>query len=149
VCPPISCPPISAKKSVFNRIVGDSKFELEFADFLDQLDEGEIISFAKNYSQVYFKIEYIDADGKISNYLPDFFVKVNDKNVYIIETKGREDLDDPLKIKRLDQWCGDANDRQSKIKYQMLYVKQDDWEKYKPRNWNELIKVFRGKPLSV
>ena len=56
----------------------------------------------------------------------------------IVETKGREDLDDPLKIKRLAQWCDDANVRQ-KITYKMLYVKQEEWEKYKPKNWKELI----------
>lgn len=129
------------KKSVFNRIVGDSQFEIEFADFLDRLSDDEIVSFAKNYYEVHFKIDYKNADGTIANYYPDFFVKIDEKTVYIIETKGREDLDDPLKIKRLAQWCEDANARQKKIKYKMLYVKQEDWEKYKPKNWNELIKV--------
>jgi type III restriction enzyme len=131
------------KKSVFNRIVGDSQFELEFADFLERLSDDEVISFAKNYYEVHFKIDYKNADGTIANYYPDFFVKTNSKTVYIIETKGREDLDDPLKIKRLAQWCEDANSRQQKITYKMLYVKQEEWDKYKPKNWRELIKVFQ------
>jgi len=131
-----------AKKSVFNRIVGDSQFELEFADFLEGLGDYEVISFAKNYYEVHFKIDYRNADGTIANYYPDFFVKTDDKTVYIVETKGREDLDDVLKIDRLAQWCGDANSRQSKITYKMLYVKQDEWEKYHPKSWKELIKVF-------
>lgn len=132
------------KKSVFNRIVGDSQFELEFADFLDRLGDDEIISFAKNYYEVHFKIDYKNADGTIANYYPDFFVKTDDKTVYIVETKGREDLDDPLKIKRLAQWCDDANARQKKIKYKMLYVKQEDWDKYKPRNFSELVTSFKA-----
>ena len=130
------------KKSVFNRIVGDSGFELEFADFLEGLVEGEIISYAKNYYEVHFKIDYKNADGTIANYYPDFFVKADEKTVYIVETKGREDLDDPLKIKRLVQWCEDANSRQKKITYKTLYVRQEDWEKYRPKNWDELIKVM-------
>ena len=127
------------KKSVFNKIVGDSHFELEFADFLEKCDD--VISFAKNYYEIHFKIDYRNADGVISYYYPDFFVKVDNKTVYIIETKGREDLDDPLKIKRLEQWCVDANDRQKKIQYKMLYIKQDDWQKYQPKNFQDLIRM--------
>ncbi|MBU4304311.1 MAG: DEAD/DEAH box helicase family protein [Candidatus Omnitrophica bacterium] len=130
------------KKSVFNRIVGDSQFELEFADFLERVGDDEVISFAKNYYEVHFKIDYKNADGTIANYYPDFFVKTDGKTVYIVETKGREDLDDPLKIARLAQWCDDASNRQKKIIYKMLYVKQEEWDKYKPKNWNDAIKVF-------
>src|SRR3989339_928649 len=129
------------KKSVFNRIVGDSQFELEFADFLERLGDEEVISFAKNYYEVHFKIDYRNADGTIANYYPDFFVKTDAKTVYIIETKGREDLDDPLKIKRLAQWCDDASARQQKITYKMLYVKQEEWDKYKPKNWSDVVAI--------
>jgi len=130
------------KKSVFNRIVGDSQFELEFADFLERLTDNEIISYAKNYPEIHFKIDYKNADGTIANYYPDFFVKTDEKTVYIVETKGREDLDDPFKIKRLAQWCEDTNARQKKITYKMLYVRQEEWEKYQPKNWSELAKAF-------
>ncbi len=129
------------KKSVFNRIVGDSQFELEFADLLERSSDDEIISFAKNYYEVHFKIDYKNADGTIANYYPDFFVKTDEKTVYIVETKGREDLDDPLKIARLAQWCDDANARQTKIAYKMLYVKQDDWERYKPQRWKDILGI--------
>ena len=128
------------KKSVFNKIVGDSQFELQFADFLEKCDD--IISFAKNYYEVHFKIDYRNADGSISYYYPDFFVKVDNKTTYIIETKGREDLDDPLKIDRLKQWCEDANNRQKKSKFEMLYIKQEDWDKYTPKDFKELTNNF-------
>jgi type III restriction enzyme len=133
------------KKSVFNRIVGDSQFEMEFADFLEGLSDDELISYAKNYYEVHFKIDYRNADGTIANYYPDFFIKTDDKTIYIIETKGREDLDDILKIERLAQWCDDANERQNKIKYKMLYVKQEDWEKYSPKNWRDVILIGKLK----
>jgi len=42
------------------------------------------------------------------NYYPDFLVKVNESLVYVVETKGREDLDDIEKIKRLKVWCDDV-----------------------------------------
>jgi len=137
------------KKSVFNRIVGDSQFELEFADFLERLGDDEVISFAKNYYEVHFKIDYKNADGTIANYYPDFFVKIDEKTVYIVETKGREDLDDSLKIKRLAQWCEDANARQKKITYRMLYVKQEEWDKYKPKTWEKVVAIFKQAQSSL
>ncbi|MCF7896643.1 DEAD/DEAH box helicase family protein [Candidatus Gracilibacteria bacterium] len=128
------------KKSVFNKIVGDSDFELEFADFLEGADD--VISFAKNYYEIHFKIDYKNASGAISSYYPDFFVKTDNKTIYIVETKGREDLDDIEKIKRLAQWCEDASERQKKIAYKMLYVKQEEWDKYTPKSFAELVANF-------
>ena len=133
---------IVPKKSVFNKVVGDSHFELQFASFLEDCDD--IISYAKNYFAINFKIEYRNADGNISYYYPDFLVKISSKEYYVIETKGREDLDDIEKIKRLKQWCVDVNANQKKATYEMLYIKQDDWEgqQQKPRSFQEVIKGF-------
>ena len=128
------------KKSVFNKIVADSHFELEFASFLEDCDD--IISYAKNYFAVHFKIDYRNADGSISDYYPDFIVKVSPKEYYVVETKGREDLDDVEKIKRLEQWCGDVNASQKNSTFKMLYIKQEGWEKQqqRPRNFQEVIR---------
>lgn len=128
------------QKSVFNRIVGDSHLELEFAAFLERCPD--IISYAKNYFAVNFRIDYKNAVGEIKNYYPDYFVKNDEKNLWIIELKGEEDLDDELKIKRLSQWCDDINKQQNKIKYLWLYVKQEDFNKYKPQTFQELVKTF-------
>jgi len=131
---------IVPKKSVFNKIIGDSHFELEFANFLESCDD--IISYVKNYFAVHFKIDYKNADGNISDYYPDYIVKVSPKEYYIVETKGREDLDDIEKIKRLEQWCVDVNASQKITAYKMLYIKQEDWEKQqqKPHNFQEVIR---------
>jgi len=128
------------KKSVFNKIVGDSRFELEFASFLDNCDD--IISYVKNYFAVHFKIDYRNADGSISDYYPDFIVKVSPKEYYVAETKGREDLDDVEKIKRLEQWCEDVNANQNTSRFKMLYIRQEDWEKpqQRPKNFQEVIR---------
>lgn len=130
------------KKSVFNKIIGDSHFELEFASFLETCED--IVSYVKNYFAVHFKIDYQNADGNISDYYPDFVVKVSPKEYYIVETKGREDLDDVEKIKRLQQWCEDVNTNQRNARYQMLYIKQEDWEtqKQRPRNFQEVVRAW-------
>ncbi len=131
------------QKSVFNRIVGDSNFELEFSAFLEKCDD--TISFAKNFQNkeaTALRIEYKNAEGFIANYYPDFFVKVDDKQVYIIETKGREGEDDKIKFDRLQRWCEDVNARQSRVLYKALYIKQEDYEKNPAKNFDELVRLF-------
>lgn len=129
------------KKSVFNKIIGDSHLELRFANFLENCDD--IISYVKNYFGVHFKIDYKNADGNISDYYPDFIVKKNEKEVFIIETKGREDLDVPLKTQRLKQWCEDLNKSQKKAKYDFVYVDEESFDKYNPSSFEELERNFR------
>ena len=129
------------KKSVFNKIIGDSRLELDFAAFLEECDD--IVSYVKNYMAVHFKIDYVNANGDISNYYPDFIVKKNGKEIYIIETKGLEDLDVPLKMERLKQWCIDINKAQSEIRYDYVFVDEESFNKYKPKSFRELLASFR------
>jgi len=129
------------KKSVFNRIIGDSQFELLFARFLEDCED--VVSYAKNYLAVHFKLDYVNADGDISNYYPDFLVKLSDKHTVVVETKGQEDLDVPLKMQRLSQWCEDINRVQTDVKYDFVYVDQEGFEKYKPDSFRRLIDSFR------
>ena len=131
------------KKSVFNKIVGDSDFELVFSDFLENCDD--VISFAKNFQNKEasaLRIEYKNAEGFIATYYPDFFVKTDEKTVYIIETKGREEENDKLKFERLQLWCEDVNNRQTRIIYKALYIKQEEWKKDKLKNFDEVVRVF-------
>jgi type III restriction enzyme len=129
------------KKSPFNRIIGDSHLELLFAAFLEGCDD--VISYSKNYLAVGFKLDYVNADGDISNYYPDFVVKVTDRETFIVETKGQEDLDVPLKMQRLRQWCEDINRAQPDKKYDFVYVDQESFERYKPTKFKQLVDGFR------
>ncbi|MDO8609926.1 MAG: hypothetical protein Q7R95_05220, partial [bacterium] len=69
-------------------------------------------------------------------------IKKSEKEMYIVETKGREDLDDPLKIKRLAQWCEDINQNQNKVKFGWLYIKEEEFKKYNPKSFKEAIEIF-------
>ena len=129
------------KKSVFNRIIGDSRFELLFASFLE--DCNDVVSYAKNYLAVRFKLDYVNADGDISNHYPDFLVKLSAKRIFIVETKGREELDVPLKMQRLRQWCEDINRAQADAEYDFAYVDEESFEKYKPTSFKQLVAGFR------
>lgn len=134
------------KKSVFNKIVGDSDFELEFSDFIERC--GDVISFAKNFQNKEasaLRIEYKNSEGFIATYYPDFFVKKDDKTVYIVETKGREEEDDKLKFERLQKWCEDVNFRQNRVSYKALYIKQNEWEtstSHRFKNFDEVVRFF-------
>lgn len=61
----------------------------------------------------------------------------------IVETKGLEELDVPLKVARLKKWCEDINASQKKVKYDFVFVDQEDFERYKPDTFSSLVKNFR------
>ncbi len=97
------------KKSVFNRVVADNALELDFAASVDQFPD--VVSFARKARASpsrSFKIEYRATDGRIADYFPDFIVKTGDREVWVVETKGRIDIEDAPKWQRLVQWCKDA-----------------------------------------
>ena len=131
---------IVPKKSVFNRIIGDSHFELEFARFLENC--GDVLSHGKNFLAVHFKLDYVDAHGNISNYYPDFLVKMTDKRIVVVETKGQEDVDVALKMHRLRQWCEDMNRMQAKVQYDFVYVDEESFKKYGPKSFKQLLDGF-------
>ncbi len=131
---------IVPKKSIFNRIVGDSHFELQFASFIEDCED--VISYAKNYFAVNFKLDYVNVDGNISNYYPDFIVKTSEKTICIVETKGQEDLDVPLKMERLRLWCDDINRIQDQVRFDYVFVGQEDFEEYRPKTFKSLLGGF-------
>ena len=139
-------PYLPAKKSVFSKIVGEPNaggFELSFAKFLDEATD--VKSFGKNYLAVGFKMDYVKADGDLSNYIPDFIVKTNDGMVWIVETKGRVELDLPQKMNRLRQWCEDATAAsvdEDGVVYRFVYVDQAGFEKHMPSNFAGLVNSF-------
>ena len=85
----------------------------------------------------------MNADGNISNYYPDFIVKYSSSSVVIVETKGLEDLDVPLKMARLREWCVDINKAQSVIHYDYVFVDEESFNQYKPKNFEALMSGFR------
>ena len=131
---------LEPQKSVFNRVTGDSHFELEFAAFLENCLD--VVSYVKNEFSLHFKLDYINTDGDISNYYPDFVVKLTNGRVIVVETKGREDLDVPRKMQRLSQWCEDVNRTTSDVEYDFAYVDQESFDLYSPETFQQLLEGF-------
>lgn len=137
-------PFLSASKSIFTKTVGEPHsggFELSFAAFLESAND--VAAFAKNYLAVGFKLDYVKADGDLSTYTPDFLVRTTDGVVWIVETKGRAELDLPQKMARLRQWCADATAAEENgQRYEYVFVDQTGFEKHPPTTLAALAASF-------
>ena len=65
--------------------------------------------------------------------------------MWVVETKGPENMDDSRKIIRLKTWCEDATKTTGKS-WDYLYVKQEVWDQIKitPNTFKEIINVFKN-----
>jgi type III restriction enzyme len=103
---PFSRPTFEASKTIFNLVAADNEFERDFAKFLESA--GDVARFAKLPSRFGFTIEYTDSATNLRYYEPDF-VAVDDAGLhYVIETKGREDIDVAYKDRAAVIWCENA-----------------------------------------
>ena len=117
----------NATKSVFNKTIGSNGLEIRFAKFLERCPD--VIAYSKIYFALNYRIPYIDETGAIANYYPDFVVKSSENINYIIETKGRVDIKDPLKLNGLKQWCSDVNKCNPETSYDFVFVDQEKFDK--------------------
>jgi len=143
-------PYLSASKSIFTKIVGEPHsggFELSFAAFLENAPD--VAAFAKNYLAVGFKLDYVRADGDLSNYVPDFIVRTVDGVIWIIETKGRAEIDLPQKMARLKQWCAEATAaEETGQRYDFVFVDQIGFERHPQNTFAALVAGFTDFKLS-
>ena len=137
-------PHLNATKSIFNKVVGEPHsggFELRFAAFLEAAPD--VQAFAKNYLAIGFKLDYVKSDGDLANYTSDFLVRTTDTKIWVVETKGREELDLPQKMARLKQWCDDANAAEDNgQQYDFAFVDQTGFEKHAPKTFAALVASF-------
>jgi len=135
---------VQSTKSVFNKTIGEANadgLELAFAAFLESAKD--VAAYGKNYAQVGFRLDYVKANGELSTYTPDFFVRDAEGRVFIVETKGREELDLPQKMARLKLWCEDANAAAGEDRYGFVYVDQESFDRHKPASFAGLVAAFR------
>lgn len=126
---------MESDKTVFNYVACHNEYERAFAAFLDNAED--VVSFAKLPEQFGFCIQYTDSLANVRNYFPDFVAKLKDGSHWIIETKGREDIDVHLKDESARNWCGHAA-RLTGTSWQYLKVLQKDFEDLHPSSFAEL-----------
>ena len=127
---------MQSTKTVFNYVPCDNDYELTFAKFLDKA--GDIKAFAKLPMQLGFCIQYTDTSANIRNYFPDFIAINEDDSRWIIETKGREDVEVALKDQAAINWCNAATEL-TKQEWRYLKVLQKDFEELRPIEFEELL----------
>jgi len=127
---------LEAEKTVFNLSPADNKFELEFTKLLDKDDDVE--AFVKNMPQTLgLLISYVDKDGFVKNYEPDFVVK-HKNGMFIVETKGREDVDVKFKDQRAEVWAKSVSEL-TKKDWKFIRVNQDKFIKMNPNKLADLL----------
>jgi len=129
-----------ANRCIFNYVPCDNDFEVDLAKFLDRAED--VVAFSKIVPKIGFFVEYRDSDGNLRLYYPDFVVLTGNNEYFIVEAKGREDVDVEHKDKRIKLWCEDAT-KLTKSKWYFERIDQEDFEKYRFRSIKELILTLR------
>jgi len=66
-----------------------------------------------------------------------------DGTIWIVKTKGREELDLPPKMERLHQWCSDATAAEENgQRYDFVFVDQIGFETHSPKTFAALAASF-------
>jgi type III restriction enzyme len=140
---PYSRPTCEAKKTIFNLVPCDNEFEKKFAKFLE--DAIDVTTFSKLPEQYGFAIEYTDAVSNLRYYEPDFVAVLSNGTHYLVETKGREDVDVAHKDRAAQIWCENAS-LLTGTTWEYLKVPQKEFEKLEATQFSDLM-VFVNKLL--
>lgn len=129
---------LPARNTIFNMVAVGNEFELTFAKFLE--NASDVDRFAKLPEQFGFSIEYTDSNNNLRYYEPDFVAVTTEGNHYLIETKGREDVDVANKDRAARLWCENAT-RLTGTSWHYIKVPQKEYEKLAPTEFGE-VTVF-------
>jgi len=128
--------PLEARKCVFNLVPCDNDFEYAFARFLESAKDVE--AFSKIPQQFGFSIEYTDNNANLRYYYPDFVVKTESDEMWLVETKGQESLEVAFKDRAAQMWCENATiltDQQ----WRYVKVPQKEYLKLQPVEFSDLL----------
>ena len=103
----------------------DNDMEADFVNFLTKAED--VISFIKNIPHIVgLKITYYDSrERRWRKFYPDFIVKTK-HGYYLVETKGREEIQVPDKNIAARKWC-EAVSKGTNNRWVYLYLREGDW----------------------
>jgi len=105
----------------------------------------DVVRFAKLPSQFSFAIEYTDSASNLRYYEPDFVAVLADGAHFLLETKGREDVDVAHKDRAAQIWCENAT-LLTGIAWRYLKIPQPEFKKLQPADFEDLL-VLAPPPL--
>ena len=124
------------KKTHFNRCVVDSSWELAHARELNRNPHVE--AWAKN-DHLDFEIKYVH-NGVLYDYIPDFIVRLSDKNHLILEVKGLKKPKDESKWEYMKLWIKVVNQDEENGNWR-FDVSQDETGQKVPEIIDKALKV--------
>ena len=136
---PFSRPTFEASKTIFNLVAADNEFERDFAKFLNTAVD--VQWFAKLPQRFGFTIEYTDSATNLRYYEPDFVAVDTDGVHYVIETKGREDIDVAHKDRAAAIWCENAT-LLTETTWAYVKVPQVEFGKLQPTSLSDVSLAF-------
>jgi len=135
---------VRCKKTIFNDCAVFNNLEKRFAEFLDSApDITRFATLAESFTR--FKVDYLSDTGAIRFYYPDFLAvqNLNGKEVYwILETKGREDVNVALKDEAIQNWCEKIS-RQTGQDWKYLKIKQSMFDRFSGTSFADLTKTSK------
>lgn len=136
---PWSGPVHEARNTIFNLAACDNQFEVEFAKFLDR----NVPRFAKLTRSMGISIDYTDSAVNLRMYHPDWVAVDEEGNNWLIETKGREDVDVAYKDEAAHRWCKSATELTG-TPWRYMKVLQEQYEYHKPKTFGNLRSMAEG-----
>lgn len=130
---------LQASKTVFNLVACDNKFERTFASFLEHAPD--VVRFASLPRRFNFAIPYTDAVANLRYYEPDFVAVTQDGKHWVLETKGRQDIDVAHKDRAARLWCENASILTG-TPWEYKKVLQKEFEKLAPVEFEDLIALY-------
>lgn len=131
-----SRPVLEARKCVLNLVPCDNDFEYEFAKFLESAKD--VDAFSKLPQQFGFSIEYTDNNANLRYYYPDFVVKTETGEMWLVETKGQESLEVAFKDRAAKMWCENAT-KLTGEQWRYVKVPQKEYVKLQPVEFYDLL----------
>jgi len=128
------------KHTLFNLTPCGNDFEQAFARFLDGAFDVESFANLGNLPRP-LQLEYLDGEANLRLYEPDFVARDDAGQHWLLETKGREDLDVARKDTRAEQWCADVTVLAG-AEWHYRKVPQKEFERIKPQSLAELVSVL-------
>ena len=128
-----------AKGTLFNLVPCNQALEVAMTAFLDRAPD--VAAFAKNAGPQALRIDYLTADQRLAFYTPDFFVRSDDGNYALIETKGRQDVDVPRKAAAAVEWCKTAS--KGSVKWEYVFTPQNVMEGLTGNRFDELTRACK------
>ncbi|UIE37313.1 DEAD/DEAH box helicase [Leptodesmis sichuanensis] len=129
-------PALEAVKTLFNLVTCNRELEVAVAKFCDRAPD--VAAFAKNAGPQCLRIDYLANGDRLAFYTPDFFIRTLDGHHYLVETKGREDRDVPLKAKAAIAWCKAASGMTTEVATTNPNVRSADFSQQKAGTWHYL-----------